>query len=75
MEIKAALAEARKGQETQFARDWQDRLKQLKAEEARTPLHGPPPLSAPASAHAHAHAPAQTRMHMHVHMGDTSLQS
>lgn len=33
MEIKAALAEARKSQEAQFAKDWQDRLKQLKAEE------------------------------------------
>ena len=37
MEIKAALAEARKGQEAQFARDWQERLKQLKAEEASLP--------------------------------------
>lgn len=33
MEIKAALAEARRNQEAQFAKDWQDRLKQLKAEE------------------------------------------
>lgn len=33
MEIKAALAQARKNEEAQFAKDWQDRLKQLKAEE------------------------------------------
>lgn len=33
MEIKAALGQARKSQEAQFAKDWQDRLKQLKAEE------------------------------------------
>ena len=38
MEIKAALAEARRNQEAQFARDWQDRLKQLKAEEVMTQL-------------------------------------
>lgn len=35
MEIKAALVEARRNQEAQFAKDWQDRLKQLKAEEVR----------------------------------------
>ena len=39
MEIKAALAQARKGQEAQFAKDWQDRLKQLKAEEVHTITH------------------------------------
>ena len=33
MEIKAALAEARRNQDAQFAKDWLDRLKQLKAEE------------------------------------------
>lgn len=33
MDIKAALAEARRNQEAQFAKDWLDRLKQLKAEE------------------------------------------
>ena len=33
MEIKAALAQARKAEEAQFAKDWQDRLKQLRAEE------------------------------------------
>ena len=38
MEIKAALAEARRNQEAQFAKDWQDRLKQLKAEEVTTKL-------------------------------------
>ena len=37
MEIKAALAEASKSQEAQFARDWQERLKQLKAEEVSSP--------------------------------------
>lgn len=35
MDIKAALVEARRSQEAQFAKDWQDRLKQLKAEEVR----------------------------------------
>jgi len=39
MEIKAALGQARKSQEAQFAKDWQDRLKQLKAEEVRTITH------------------------------------
>ena len=38
MEIKAALAHARRNQEAQFAKDWQDRLKQLKAEEVTTQL-------------------------------------
>ena len=38
MEIKAALAGARRNQEAQFAKDWQDRLKQLKAEEVRSQL-------------------------------------
>lgn len=33
MEIKAALTEASRSQEAQFALDWQQRLKQLKAEE------------------------------------------
>ncbi|DBA90152.1 hypothetical protein WJX77_003574 [Trebouxia sp. C0004] len=33
MEIKAAMAQARKSQEAQFAKDWLDRLNQLKAEE------------------------------------------
>ena len=39
MEIKAALGQARKSQEAQFAKDWQDRLKQLKAEEVSTTAH------------------------------------
>ena len=39
MEIKAALAQAQKSQEAQFARDWQERLKQLKAEEVSTHIH------------------------------------
>lgn len=33
IEIKAALAQARKSEEVQFAKAWQDRLKELKAEE------------------------------------------
>ena len=37
MEIKAALAEVRRNQEADFAKDWQERLKQLKAEEVSNP--------------------------------------
>ena len=39
MEIKAALGQACKSQEAQFAKDWQERLKQLKAEEVYIITH------------------------------------
>lgn len=58
--MKAALAEAARSQEAQFSRDWQERLKQLKAEEVRplAPALGPTPAPALACALACALAPA-----------------
>ena len=68
--MKAALAEAARSQEAQFSRDWQERLKQLKAEEVRPlalgPAHAPvpalacAPACAPICAPALAHALAQS---------------